>query len=446
MTVSRVFQASDARCAQDTFRCCKWILPKVALAVATFFTVIAKAIYSGLSWIWNRIVCCRPSTKSYITNFNFAPLERSIRGLNAANVTAISIEDKRARALARLKEIKSRLESKNPIYFAVQPALQTFDLDVALEPYSTTIPTDKIVVFFDFANPGELEPFDARRTNLMNILYRYTTDYQGEHTESVKKTTSQILSIWHCRREKAELAGEDTEALKEEINDKIADFVDAHGNCVDQVNSQLENILLDVLSSELNAIGNQSRTQTRAQTLASHALFKYRANLVNEFCIQFYPDEIHMADLERAVKQSLATKLNIQSCAIEKGACYSYIINDLPYKTKKIEAEFAQIYHTYGSIETDRNPVAFLFRELKVCHGLESIRKIRAEISKMVMAEYDIAGGYNEEFEIENPIVKELVEIASDEGVDGFLMGQNWSQAGCYWFMEQTGLIKEIIT
>jgi hypothetical protein len=408
------------------------VVPIIAKVVAAFFCFLAQQIASASSWIWNRVICCKQTDYGHFKTGVFSPIDRSINGLGNIN-----IGEKRQIALDRLEEITN----KN-LYFDIPIEFNSFDLDLALEPYDKTRPLHEIIDLFDYAGPDLTDPLSTgylhaqKKIKLIACANDYplsSIDQYGTARESI----SQLIDIWTRKRNKATLGQYDEEDLKDEIRQQLAALIDAHVNCIDQVNAQLEGILMEVLVSELSP----RESQSKAKMLTSFALFKYRSNLIKEICIQLYPDLYHMADFERFVKQRFASQFGLNGDSVTTGAYHSNCVRGKESEADCVLAEFIKIYTQVAG--PDRRPGLFLKQGLQHYYGDKALKTLRREILLEVENEYQINNSYDSDFSMQDPVLKKLIKLASADDQDAFIDGLSWSDSGCLWFMEQAGLIRE---
>jgi hypothetical protein len=361
-----------------------------------------------------------------------------------------AIQRKREIAVARLQEIKARLvPGQRPIPFGVVQSILSFDLDVALRPYSGAVARNaitnlkgpkRLLEMYDWAGRDDLDAaitYTTRRQSLNGYLGNYGPSATGRGL-TARTSLCQLFNMWTVKKEKVRLGQLNEDTIKTEIRTQMRALQDAHANCIDQVNGQIENILLDALPDLLENRGQV----TKIQQLAGCALFKYRSNLLKNIVRQQNPNEVHMADLEREVKNRVGIALGIHAAAVSSGAAYQ-VVENVELKSQRAMDEFARLYNNppVGRSD-DQRPLGFLKRDLQTYHGY-STRVLRAEMLKRVLAEYDLENAYNDDLEVVDETAKILVRVGSREGEDGFLQAQSWSDAGAYWYMEQLGLTAE---
>lgn len=213
-------------------------------------------------------------------------------------------------------------------HFKCADEIMDFNLDNILVRFDAGGDPARLSEFFDYAGVGYAKRWE---------LEGYFRNYEGEQTRQV--LVRQYLSKLYdfLNQKKALFEGHARENLfKAEIRYIFDKIIDAHHNCIDQVLSQVEGIMLEVVASFETAHirGGLTREQAIAHQ-AAYFLFRHKLDLVKTICVKEYPNEPHMADLERAAKQKLADILGLRGEIIEAGAHYN-IINDMDMKASNV--------------------------------------------------------------------------------------------------------------
>jgi len=370
--------------------------------------------------------------------------------------------DMRARqvaSLARLNEIKDSL-NQNP-RFDVLGSLIQFNCDQHLTPFAINTPVTRLGELLIYAGAETARPYNAadprdsmyghaQRVNVVQTEHMTRIDrfnqilqshangnYPGVAGDAAKRSLSQIFNILNAKKVRADQGHYNRDELKNEIRWVATCINDAHRNCIDQINAQLESIKLSVLVTEL---GNVAGLNT-INIFGAHALFQYRANLLTEICQSQNRDEIHMVDMERIAKNELAEILNLGSRE-NVGAQYGWLIQNRVERIGAARDEFLRLYNEAPRAqEHDRRPLAYLVNGIKTSIPQAPLEKLRTKLLSWVQAhlrlELDATG-----LEYINEDVKAIVEAASEDPENDFLMGGDLSKAGILWLLESANIIR----
>jgi len=368
------------------------------------------------------------------------------------------VQQKQRGALARLNQIKEGLaQDPNQVQFDVFPSLLHFDCDKALSPYRMDTPIALLGEILNYGNykysriPGIPTPErmeciaedTKREMGLIKILISHATgirdgtDFTGPKVNSAKESLSQLYNILQTKKTKASLGNYNKEELRTEIRWVFDKLTDAYTNCIDQINSQLEFILLTVVASELV----ESVGITKINIFGSHALFQYRANLLNEICAKQSREEphAHVVDFERLAKNTLAKKLNLGSRITNTGAHYE---NDLviPNKEERIKQaldEFLKLYNEKprDNERPDQRPIAYLENGMIESVPSAPLEKFRIFLIKWIET-YLKLETINQGLNYINKDVEAIVALASEDPENDFLVGGKLSPSGIKWLLE----------
>lgn len=202
--------------------CCEGLVVRIGEAVASFFTTIAKAIWSAITWIASNLCCCEEddvdddlyglSGRAYVPAqsampaFNssrfsedafeipdaddsfWAPVLPNNQALGAPAGPAIDLfplarqsglqspaspiplnetdEQRQKRALGRIQQIQARMGNpRTQIRFEVHPHVLSFNFDAALRTFSTATPLVKLKDLFNYAGPGTASPLNRNSSH-----------------------------------------------------------------------------------------------------------------------------------------------------------------------------------------------------------------------------------------------------------------------------------------
>lgn len=254
--------------------------------------------------------------------------------------------------------------------FVCPQRVSQFDLDGVLARFSKEGSPERLLELFDYT--GSL----VGRQSLQLDLQTYSQAGLTKHEQSVKSSLNQLFAFLSEKRE--ELADTNQErAYKAQLRDIFSQIQDAHRDCVDQVLSQIETILSEVVASQEFTQGRTPAFREYLHLKAAYFLFKYKMNLIKQICIQEYPREAHAADLERLVKERLAELSGIQGSIFQVGAQFSNIVQSSDDKVLNICNIFLTGAGTSGASNALRgrreankcNPEQFFVQALTSCHS-----------------------------------------------------------------------------
>ncbi|MBX7067034.1 MAG: hypothetical protein K1X28_07375 [Parachlamydiales bacterium] len=218
--------------------------------------------------------------------------------------------------------------------FKCADEIMEFNLDHILARFNAEINPSRLSEFFDYA---EVEI--TKRWELEGYFRNYGDRQPRERI--IRQYFSKLFDFFN--EKKAMFQGHQRENLfKAEIRYVFDKIIDAHRNCIDQVLSQVEGLMLDVIASFETAHirGGLTREQALAHQ-AAYYLFKHKLDLIKTICVKEYPNEAHMADLERMTKQKLADILGLNGEIFEAGAQYN-IVNDMDMKASNVAHIFLE--------------------------------------------------------------------------------------------------------
>lgn len=305
--------------------------------------------------------------------------------------------------------------------FRCSDEVMEFNLDHVLVRFDGNLDPGRLSEFFDYADVGY-----AKRWELQGYFGQYNR--AGLRETLIRQYFSKLYDF--LNQKKALFQGHARESLfKAEIRYVFDKIIDAHRNCIDQVLSQVEGLILEVVASyEAAHVGGGLTREQAIAHQAAYFLFKHKLDLIKTICVKEYPHEAHMADLERAAKQKLADILGLHGEIFEAGAQYN-IVNDMDMKASNV----AQIFlegrplaeyrgHPVNLVREGRryaedrfNPEKFFSDGLKTYHG--EPRNLRNNILLWVRKYFDLdqANHQTEQF---IRAISEDEMFAADEGGD----------------------------
>ncbi|MBS0650935.1 MAG: hypothetical protein JSR93_07235 [Verrucomicrobia bacterium] len=265
-------------------------------------------------------------------------------------------------ALERLAEIEnmagpadqSLIELNNR--FRPHSQILRFNLDAVLQRYQTAHAPSKLYDFMDWADI----PNDSDRNRFRNAVDPFENDEDEFHQPqeaTVRRLLCNFAEYFEQQRARVGSGTHEETELKEQFARVYSSIIDADNNCIDQMLSQIQTLLLDIIA-EGDAGSAGGSVQAKIISRAGLALCKYRQNLLREILVRQNPNNHHMADLEREVTQRVAQELGLQGRIFEAGAAYAF--------TSNLEAKVNRALDTFRE---EYKPFEHLVRELRTYHG-----------------------------------------------------------------------------
>lgn len=343
-------------------------------------------------------------------------------------------------ALARLSQIEGMGNTPNQA-FAVNPGLLTFDLGAVLQRYPAV---QQPSVLLNFLGWAEVEA--GKRGAFQAAVMRYNNLF-GSPQQLMARTLLSHMSAYFTQKRALVSSGTQEETdLKEQFRGIVDRMIDANQNCVDQVLSQLEQMMLDVIAEgSPEAAGN--RAVGRLFYRAGQELCKYRSVLVREICARENPRERHMPTLERLVKQRLGAALGMGGAVFETGAQYAHMLRDYEggspsSRAPRIEAD---IQRTMNTFLNEYRPLEYLTNNLR--SNLGNARKLRSELSVWADRHYGISREDAEAADTTATTVPAALNMDRrlaahpDDDYGTFSMGGHWTPAATLWLLEAANLV-----
>lgn len=390
---------------------------KIGQIIGNIFRAIGRCLASCFHCIF--------PTHASTTSETTVPVDlgdaQEIPAYEDASVTAAQRAQRKTDALARLRQIQGGGISFEPAH-----TILTFNLNTVLARYNENLDLDD-----GFTNLLRFSGAEQNRSAFQNVVLSRYGRNNGPREAEVQKILSKIIDFFAQKREHTPQGSPQEVALKTEIRNVINRIVDAHGNCVDQVLSQLENIVIEVIAPQ-TAVASSGGSeniaashQRRLQHLAGHALFQYRARKIQEICVQQNPDEHHMADLERVVKQRLAELLGMQGDVFAVGAQYAGIVDSTDARVESIAQTFVDGY-------TNATILTYLTNELKNHFGIPRI--LRNNLLSWARSYYALDNDAN-------PLTAQMITAISENPDNDIMEGGAFSNHGLLLLLEEAGII-----
>jgi hypothetical protein len=281
------------------------------------------------------------------------------------DLSPISTEQMIARkrgALERLAEIEnmagpadqSLIELNNR--FRPHSQILRFNLDAVLQRYQTAHAPSKLYDFMDWADI----PNNSDRTRFRNAVDPFEDDpddLDEPQEATVRRLLCNMAEYFEQQRARVGSGTPEETELKEQFARVYSSIIDADNNCIDQMLSQIQTLLLDTIAEGDTGSAGGS-VQAKIISRAGLALCKYRQNLLREILVRQNPNNYHMADLEREVTQRVAQELGLQGRIFEAGAAYAF--------TSNLEAK---VNRALDAFREEYKPFEHLVKELRTYHG-----------------------------------------------------------------------------
>lgn len=329
----------------------------------------------------------------------------------------------------------------------INPRITNFNLDEMLAPFRIDNEPEELSQFYDYANVPE-----RMRRELDQCLRRYEGRI-GDQERSAKTQLSRLIDFLIQKRPTFDGTQKEG-AFKGQIRNICARIVDAHRNCVDQVNSQLESIMIDVIANFQTANGEAPNLQQYLINRAAYTNFQYMTNLIKEICSMEYPLERHVADLERAVKQRVADILQLQGELFRAGAILNFahleeytenviniFLNGRATNPNRIPNQEGhdrnpQLYRLNLELrqkESKYDPKQYLINNLRRLDA--GARNLRNTILLWARKHYQL--------EAEDAQTEEFVRIISEDPVFTADEGGNLKYSALLYFLEEIGILMD---
>ena len=337
--------------------------------------------------------------------------------------TAEVLAARKTAALVRLGQIEAMGDARNR-QFEPNPVILNFNLDAILERYNGNQAPSRLCELLEWA-----EVDNMKRATFGMAVRGY--DHGGGGQQGVVKNLLSKMHSYFTQR-MAQVTGTPAEDdLKEQFKGIVDRIIDANNNCIDQMLSQLQGMMLDVVADGF-ASTRGGRQLERIQFRTGHELCKYRSNLLRQILVRQNPQEGHMADLEREVMRRLASSLGMQGRIFNAGARFAHMVHDVNGKANRAIATFRQEY----------KPLEYLANQLRVPHGLT--RKLRADILQWADQHYGLG---DEDADNTTPTdMNRRLSANFDEGITGpFADGGEWTPSAAYFMLEAANLSQPVV-
>lgn len=284
------------------------------------------------------------------------------------SVDPISPEEMIARkraALTRLDEIEAMVRpGQQPLAeisgrFEASAHILQFNLQNLLNRYQTNHTPSKLYDFMDWAGI----PDDDRRNAFRMAVDPFNGRTGDDHQATVKGLMSNLAEYFVQQQA---IVGSGTPAetvLKEQFTRVYDSIIDANNNCIDQMLSQMQGLVLDVIAE--GDSGRGSSVQLKIVNRAGLALCKYRTSLLKEILVRQNPGQAHMADLERVATQRVAEALGMQGNIFAAGARFGHVLGNVDEPVNRAVQTFLDEYKPMEHLLADLSGYAGNHRTLR---------------------------------------------------------------------------------
>lgn len=291
----------------------------------------------------------------------------AIENLVLTNPNSTSVSSASSASQAIPEVLRNRFEPNISIL--------NFNIESLLQRYRTNYSPSKLLDFMDWANAPQ-----NRHSSFRRAVERYDhrgSDQQHNAVNALLSNLAQYFIVQRARVASGSLSTSADTALKEQFIRVFDSVIDADNNCIDQMLSQIQTLVLDIIAEgDANCRGGS--IQAKLINRAGLSLCKYRTNLLKEILVRQNRDEHHMADLERVATQRVAEILGLRGNIFDVGARYGVMLGDVDARVNLAVQTFLDEY----------KPLDYLLRELRSYHGTN--RSLRNEILLWASQFYDL--------------------------------------------------------
>lgn len=356
----------------------------------------------------------------------------------------------------RKREALDQLSFEENGKYVCRKEVLEFDLDNALAPYQNY---HDPILLLDLLDAFLLDLLDSSEQNsvreqLRTALVKYSQGGLAPSEQSAKEKMSRLYHFFLLRFTDSG-ALNNLEGWKERFKEVVRGLIDAHKDCVDQINSQLEEML--VLEIGCFSAGQSTQLLSPMQRLISIAgneILKHKAALIKTICLQEYPSEQHAADLERAVKDSLANFVGLKGKTFTGQAIINF--KDLDQKVNHIGEIFMlgepslkdhcpnpqdvgylrdpNQYMNQVALRRHANkfdPEEYLLENIRIHNGVDEC--LRRDLMIWAKSYFN--------FEANDDLTREFLETISEDANNTIDEGGNLTPEATLWLLKKVGIL-----
>lgn len=255
-----------------------------------------------------------------------------LEGFKLPEVPKVSNEEYIRRRELCIKSIKE-CQKKAATKIGFNDNVLEFNFEAILKQYDKSYSPQKLEEFYDFAKIAE-----ADREKLNQIFAYYENRKNpDEKVQYAIRMLSVIYGFLNTHKDSFKDPKRQTVFIGL-IRAVFYHIINGHKNCLDQVNSQFETLILDTIRSINHKIQNSKETlKEYLCRQASYEIYRYKIRLIKEIISSVCKNYEHQADLERALAHRVAKQLGLSA---QSGAIVKYLEKQLI----KVANDFMLIY------------------------------------------------------------------------------------------------------
>jgi hypothetical protein len=316
-------------------------------------------------------------------------------------------------------------------------------LDLILRPYARDIPVNRLLALARWAEIGEdkiqVLTVDDRRSGRDCIMNAYNLN--GPDSTQYIEARAQISQLISYFEQKRRESGVDERKLKVQCRGVIDKMIDANENCVDQMNLQLLDMLLDVaVDAYVPAEGD--RRLGKMQCRAGQEICSHKLNILRQIITRQNQNEPHMADLEREILLRAAGLLGLNGAAFVTGAHYARVVRNVDERAHN--AVNAYWDEGYRPLEFLTREIALSAQQRPTTSDADPILKLRNELTRWAALDHFDLLSEDPDAATDtdmNAYLSKNFEAGSN--TQNFDYGGEWTAAGTLFILESAGIIRQ---
>lgn len=371
--------------------------------------------------------CCSWSGITSSNQLEMKPFSKMIRYVPMEE-SVVSEEEYAKRKQYCLDEIKNISREE---YRCSDVVLQ-FSLENILESYEKFHSPSRLLELCDSVGEDkEIKAILTQRLQFYNV-----------GTNPCRMAAASNLSVLYDFFSRRLGSQEDREIWNFRFRGVVRELIDAHQNCTDQVNAQLEVIITREVGSFSAGQGAGIGPRDRLVQIAGFEILKYKANLITYICLQEYPGYVHQADLERSIKDRMAQSVGLQGTLFVGGAIIN--IERLDEKVDHVTEIFQfgasnrnndLLILTEKELEYRKqnkfDPEKYLLENIRIHNGADEV--LRSDLMVWAKSYFD--------FEATDPLTKQFLREISEDPNNTINEGGNLTPAATLYLLKTIGIL-----